>query len=486
MMRGKILRPVELGGAKTTAKKSTNNKSYTMDEIVQFTELLNRQKHDVGNVPAVQNMHGSGGLFSRSGVRPEMWSALPRARTLSRLIPFRRSPYEDKITEILTGQLETIGSNPESWCEVGVTAGKLKVCQQITPFGQLKISTDKITLQNAGLRRDYADTPRRLLNSGQADNRFVPEALASMPLDTEDIKAVTLYRTGVAIERAIGKVEFAGVTTKTPAQAVKGFIREYRGIEGLVKTGYTDAVEGITCPAADSVVINFNDNIGETMSDARNIVEAVTDMYVALLDRARQVGINAEWVIAMHPFMFYAMVDAWACNYATSRCEFTSGNNNRLVVDGNGVNQMRIDMLNGQYLLINGVAVPVVLCDGIADGSNGGNSYTQDMFMLPLTANGEEVLYYDYLDMGNEVVQSILRDNFNTPYVVINDGLYGVSQSFTEGCLSWSFHAQVRLMLDTPFLAGRVDNVTFQYLVNSRSPYPGQSLYDNGGVSIVS
>lgn len=470
-------------GKKSSIKSMPSKKEYTIEELVELMQgLQSVQKHDITTQPAVQPTHGSGGLFSRSGVRPEMWSTLPRVRTLSGIVPFFKSEYGDQIHEILTGQLDSTGSNATDFCALGPVAGKLKVCQQITKFGEINISTEKIELPKVGLLKNRADTPRQLLNSGSIDNRFVPEVLNAFPADTRDLRAVILYRAGVQIERMIGLTEFAGVQG---ASSISGMQKEFRGVDGWVKTGYADAVENVACPAADSYVVNFNANIGNTMTDGRDIVEAVTDVYVTLNDRARQAGINATWVIAMHPYAFYALTDAWACNYVTSRCEFTGTNNNRLMVNGSELNQLRIDMLNGQYLLINGVPVPVVLCDGIDDGVQGSNNYQQDIYILPLTANNTPVLYYEYFDMGNPYANQFISQMDAFTYGVMNDGLYAMATYQTGGCISYSLYSMVRLMLDTPFLAGRVDNVTFKYLLGTRSPYPGRSLYADGGVSII-
>jgi hypothetical protein len=462
---------------------------YGIKELKEMMELLDetkpRQKHNVGNQPNNQNMHGIGGLLSRPGARPEMWSALSRARTLTRYLPFYRSEYEDQIHELFTGQLDMVGSNGADFCAEAPTPGKLKVCQVSIPYGKLAISTDKITMQTVGLFKNRADTPRTLLNSGEADNRFVPEVLGQFPLDTRDVGAVANYRAGVAFERLIGEIEIVGDPSKSPSATKIGAIREFRGLDGFIKTGYTD-VDGVTCPALDSAVINFNANVGATASDTRDIVEVVTDMYVGLNDIARQVGIDMMGAFVMHPYLFYALTDTWACSYVTSRCEFTSGNNNRLVVNGTDINSLRIDMLNGQYLLVNGIQVPVILADGIPDGANGNNSYTQDLYFVPLIANGRDTLYYEYVDMDNEYVRSLQAMTRADEYFVLNEGLYGVSRSFSNGCLSWQYSAMTRMVLDTPFLAGRVDNITFTYLVPSRSPYPGRSLYVDGGVSIVS
>jgi hypothetical protein len=43
----------------------------------------------------------------------------------------------------------------------------------------------------------------------------------------------------------------------------------------------------------------------------------------------------------------------------------------------------------------------------------------------------------------------------------------------------------MRLILEAPFLAGRLDDVWYTYLPKSRSAMPGASLYANGGLSYI-
>jgi hypothetical protein len=51
-------------------------------------------------------------------------------------------------------------------------------------------------------------------------------------------------------------------------------------------------------------------------------------------------------------------------------------------------------------------------------------------------------------------------------------------------CREYHFAMRARLILEAPFLAGRLDNVTYSYRTAEwRDAYPGASAYVNGGIS---
>jgi len=62
--------------------------------------------------------------------------------------------------------------------------------------------------------------------------------------------------------------------------------------------------------------------------------------------------------------------------------------------------------------------------------------------------------------------------------------LYAVGGRTTNGfCTKLEIISQTRLILDTPFLAGRVNDIQIPYNVSSFDPYMGMSDYRDGGQS---
>jgi hypothetical protein len=104
------------------------------------------------------------------------------------------------------------------------------------------------------------------------------------------------------------------------------------------------------------------------------------------------------------------------------------------------------------------------------------------MYFLPLSWSGIPLTYFQYFDMGNSYANefaSFLTDDTR----VINGGLYRVAKRTTGFCLEYLFGAKVRLILETPFLAGRLDDTQYTYFAKTRDAFPGASLYQDGGVT---
>ena len=86
--------------------------------------------------------------------------------------------------------------------------------------------------------------------------------------------------------------------------------------------------------------------------------------------------------------------------------------------------------------------------------------------------------------MDNAATTEFVNFMGNTNIKTINNGMMLVGQRDLGLCLEFHFQAQMRLILDTPWLAARIDDVSFSYTnVATRTAVPGTSLYVNGGIS---
>ena len=471
---------IEINGVKLTLSQ--------VEGLAKMGLLNTGQKHDTtGTSQTAQTLHGANaggynGLLSAPGVRPDMYTTAPRTDSLFSMIPLERSEFLNEKSEIMTGVTDVQGTNPTGFCGTPPTFGNMKVCQQVSTFGEFYLGSGVIDLTKVGSLVDRGDTPRQLLNSGRVDNRLVPDTLARMEADTRDERASLMYTAGFGIERAFDRVSITGSTANTGNSAVTGFITEFNGLDALIKTGYVDAVTSQACPAADSKVITFGANINNTIAggDGRDFVEALVDLYWAQLDLAEMLGLVTDFYFVMTRAMFRVATEVWACNYATSRC--SQGDDRSLNIYANDVVALRDSMQNERYLLISGMRIPVLFASGIPQGGGTtANSFTQDIYLVPLRVNGAPSLYMDYFPMDNPYA---LRFQDMTPdRTFMNNGLYAVSPSRTQNCIQFSFAAKPRLILRTPFLAGRLDNVTFTDLRGTRTPYPNESFYANGGVT---
>jgi hypothetical protein len=190
-----------------------------------------------------------------------------------------------------------------------------------------------------------------------------------------------------------------------------------------------------------------------------------------------------ELAIVMRPEFFRALTDVYACSYATARC--TNGAvGTPQFIDQTAINNLRLEMVDGQYLLIEGVKVPVVFSQGIPLTQVAANQYINSFYFVPISWAGRPLLRMEYFPMDNQYATEYRNFVSADFHRVINNGLYLVGLERTAMCTEYHFAAMMRIFLEAPFLAARVDNINFSYLVDSYSPYAGEtSLYRDGGVT---
>lgn len=425
------------------------------------------------------------GIFSGAGVRPQRFSALAHPEDgLMDLVSIERSEYTNELLEIMTGQTDGSGSNATGFCGNPPVAGSLKTCRQSFVFGDFYIKTQLNALPKIGELRNRADVPAQILNAGPTGSPLIPDIMFQMT-DTRDQLAVELYTLGNEVKRSITRVGVQGDDTVASASTERGFISEFDGLDIQIASGKTDSVSGIACPAADSQVLSFNALITGTIGggDGRNIVQAISDMTFSAKELADKVGMSGVvWAWLMRRDQFRALTETYACNYATYRCTNTNAGQPQNQ-DAMTINALRLSMLQGQYLLVDGIEVPVVFSDGIPRETLANNQYKADMYLIPVSWNGMPLLKLQYFPMDNQYITRFRSLTDPDEVQVINNGMYLVGKRATPLCLEYHFAARWRLILETPFLAGRIDDVWYNYLARLNNPYSGESGYRDGGVT---
>jgi hypothetical protein len=470
-------------------------KSYTPDEIAVLAKadvLSIGQKHDPASTtltatPLHGAFHGNAnqfGIFSAPGTRPGRYSALVRLQHIANVLSFLKTDVIQERLEIMTGVTDSSGENATGFCGNPPVGGQLKVCAQTFRFGEIHIKTNLGDLMQTGLRRNRADIPGEIYNLATTDNPLlpaVPELTAGG--DTMSLLRSELLGMTVMLERSVADVDYVG-TQGTQNNTYIGIQTQWTGIDGQVITGHTDADTGIACAAADSVVDSFNAEIdGAQATSGLDFVEAAHDTWYAVNQRARGVGMaGVQWVIAMRPEAFQRAVQTWACAYATYRCKDGSAGSpvNR---EGMEIQNLRLAMQGGQYLLFDATQVPVVLDEGIPQDVLGANHFKSDMYFIPVGWAGRPLTYVQYFDTGNPYATEF-ADFLGNDTRVINDGLYRVAQRTTGFCKEYLFGAKLRIILDAPFLAGRLDDIRYSFYAKIRSGDPGvTAFYADGGVT---
>lgn len=450
------------------------------------------QKHDTSSTtPSAQALNGvfpgsssQFGVFSYPGVRPGRFNATARVRSLSRVIPMERSEYINEIVEIMTGVTAGSGNNATSACADAPKAGNLKTCQQTYTYGILHLGTKVDDITQIGLRRNRTDVDAMAYNMASVDNPWLPQVpgINGEGAFTRRLRSA-MYTLGIELERNVSQVIYVG-TAGTSNNTYRGVATQFAGLDNLIKTGYADAVTGLLCPRADSNVVAYNAEIDGTDSFSRDIVEAMTDTYYAQVDLARQLGMGDvvfAWV--MRPEAFRRLTEVWACSYATYRCSGTTSEPVNL--DALSIYNTRIQMFGGEYLLIDGEQVPVILDDSIPRDTLANNHYKSDFYLVPLSWAGRPLLYGQYFPLNNSEAEEYLT-GVGIPEATTtttNGGLFRVFKRQTKACVEYDFFGRLRLILDAPFLAARVDDVRYHVFFKINDPIPGFSWNLNGGVS---
>lgn len=468
-------------------------KEYSDSELSVLSKagVLNiGQKNDPSSATATASsvLHGQSftnpaqlGLFSRPGVRPERFSALMRPHSMARMLRPEKSEYINEIIEILTGQTVGSGSNATDWCAPGPLAGVLKTCQQIYQFGNFKMNTRVVPLQEVGQRVNRADLDAMILNNPPEENPLIPDMAYRFPNGQQDQLALEFFNLGIEIERQLEREMWQGVAGSD--SGIRGWWKDMNSLSSLVKTGYAD-VTGVPCPAADSTVVAWNADVGATAADGRNIVSVFADVWYAMNDIADRVGMSGvQFGWFMRKEQFHVLTQVWSCQYLTNRCQSTNAGQ-PIVVTGSEQTTLRTAMQNGRYLLIDGMEVPVYFTDGIPLESLGANIRRADAFLLPISWNGRQLIKLEYHDMGNEAAR-ILANTVYTSALFINNGMYLLTKNEKEGCVEFSLSAKMRMFLEAPFLSARIDDISFTYLAPTRSADPAVTFngFANGGVT---
>jgi len=450
----------------------------------QAIDLLNRlaggmTTKDAGTSPGTP-LHGPGGLAATPGQSRQIANAMIMPRGLAGTIPVRKSIDTNSIYGVLTGLTASSGSEPTAACADWPTVGQFKLCHQTFPFGRQGRQSQVLQLDRVG----------EIVNRGEFRDNTLWGAPATTPNSTPaPINWGQVLQTEV--EKKMGELyggyfrDYVRYTYTGNPQTTAGSAgwQQYRGLQLQVATGKRDAITGALCPAADSVVYDYNGTNVQTSGDT---VYAHLANIVTNLERLReQLGFDVEWGLTMRYGAFWAMTQIWPCIYATSACN--SGAVASVVRSSSLLEQteLRDRMRNGRYLLIEGKEYPVIIDDAIAETAAAGGTvgtYQSDVWFLPLKANGQPSLFWEYFDMNAEAVSAAGTMAPQGYFSTLSDGRFLlVRLSPTHTCVQVEIIERPRLILALPFLAARFQNLRYTITVHERDAFPDEPYFVNGG-----
>jgi hypothetical protein len=438
-----------------------------------------------GNPTTTGYIHGPGGLFSFPGVDQEVFTTVVGARGILSQLPSRASVDTNPLFAVLTGIGAETGAEKTEVCDDAPVAGIMSACRLWAPFGRYERQTAQIELNRLGQHTDRADpmdlrivgTPLAGMGGGLFGTG--PGMLSSAGVLQNEMQA-RMYELATVLHRLLSQQLWVGNPSNNNGDAY----REVSSFSVLVNTGHRDAITGVTCPGVDSDVKEFNYHCVSTA--ASELVQALTYMARFLRELAIRTGVTpVRWVFVMRPEMFYEISAVWPCAYLTYRCTFDS-DAARLLVDGAEQVRMRDEMRAGSYLLIDGIRYEVIGDDGIpfqtpADNALiGEGNVASDIYLIPMSILGARaVTYLEYMDYGNESIDSALA--LLPQGAFVREGPWLTTWKYRNWCFQGQTKTEPRLILRTPWLAGRLNHVCVTSFQMPRQPFPSDPYFVAGG-----
>lgn len=463
--------------------------------ITEFMEAYKAYKA-AGSTPGGAAAHGPGGTFSYPGLDRMVFNAmiLPHLG-LQRALPLVVSNQTDPLYGIMTGVTATTGSQPSGACDDFKQAGLAKLCMHTAPFGRTGLDTTVLRVDEVG-----EITNRGEMIDLQLMGNPILEGNAGAPNipQTGDVlrdeTAKRLFEFGASWAREYAHLTYDGNPTNNTAG---GGYQEYYGLESLVNDGYQDAVTGVACPAADSIVHDFgNKEIGDTDGD---IVGLVQDTFFRLRQIAHRAGLGGtQWIMVMPLGMFYRLSEVWAYYHITRALDsltFPSSVQVNLGGDRltNLTNEMRgnLQSRQGQFLLVDGQRIPVLLDDAIPETEVTPGKFSSDIYILPVTVlNGtQRVLFRNAFNFESAngrqeaAIQAARKFAPGDSYYTTDAGTYLWHRKPPSNyCVQQSAVSRERIILRTPYIASRIQNVQWAPLTeHERSAFTTSGYFADGG-----
>ena len=470
--------------------------------IKAFAELLgqynaeNIQKAQTVGAPIGPYVHGPGGLFGVRGLERDVISTHTQITgSLGEVIPIRASIDQTPLFPYITGFLRSDEKEKNLVCDNPPEANHFKTCIQTTVFGRKEFKTRQVEINRIGQRINRGEfLDLNIVNGplveqmgGLMSGFFGLSNQQSLLAGRE--MASRLVEVGVAYQRWFCPQVYTGNPANSSAG---GGYQEFSGLDLLISRTKIDAVTGTTCPSLYSDIKDFMYRQVDSTADP-DLVKTITTMMRILHRKAEQQGLApADIRIVMREPLFYAITEIWPCRYMTYRCSAIDTGNLDPVpsLDSAAMIRFRDEMRAGQYLIIDGRRVPVIVDDCIMEDNHADNGtipiggFASDIYFVPFSARGGAIqtLYWEYYDYRNDVLPDVSAVKAGTFFWSDNGVFLWGLKAPDNWCLEIISKVEPRLILRTPQLAGRLTNVVYVPLQHTDDPLPSQDYHVNGGV----
>lgn len=464
------------------AKEISSSNAEPIRELATLMKGLQQQKA-ITLPPDAQLIFGPGGIFSNFGLEDLVINANIAPIGMDRVIPAFNTVELAPIYPFITGFEDDGTSEPDGVCD-DAPGGVIETCHQTAQFGRFSRQSktmeanELMQVVNGKITQDLR-VLGEVLGEG---HRFMPQAAQQPANWINHVVLTQMTIVGILIQRLLNQRFWQGNPVNNSAG---GGYKEFPGMDILISTGKIDAFTSVACPALDSDIKDFNFN--DIYTGTPDIVEYVSMMEFYLRHVASRNGLlPVDWIIAMRPQLFFELTSVWPCRYLSYRCGDAAGAQINVINDTNNVS-MRDEMRNGNFLWVNGRRMPVVLDDGIFEETNTTNAnleagqFASDIYFIPLRARNIPVLYWEYLDYSQIAPAELAVLNNRQRFWSSDGGRWMWAVQDTNWCFKIQGKIEPRVVLRTPQLAGRIQNVTYTPLQHLRSPFQDSDYFAKGG-----
>ena len=424
-----------------------------------------------------------GGLFDVPGLENEVISTHVTPMGIGSVLPAYPSDTDDPRFPFITGWQASSGAQSVYPCE-DAPKTYMKGGNLTAQFGRVSFMTNTIEVDKILHRSRSSSSNLNLIGSMLGNDTLAGGAFPTNPLS--GVVAAEMVGVGVQFERALATMAWTGALANNTAG---GGYMEFPGLDSQIVTGHVDADTNTAMPAADSVVMNFNYNyVDGTVLD---IVEYLSGMEYHMTHLATRTRVApVTWVIVMRPEMWQYLTMVWPCRYNTNRCSTSAGSNVTIMNDDANI-RMRDAMRQGMYIDINGRRYRVIEDDGIYEQNNTNDanvpagSFASTIYWVPLNLRGSMPAtfwqYIDYTQVNMELAP--MGQGRQAMGFWSDSGRFLWTTDYVKWCLDMQAKIEPRLVLRTPHLAAKLQNVMYTPLIHNRDWNPDSPYWKDGGVS---
>ena len=459
-------------------------------DVLSKIDIGDLLRKDVApSTPVGPYLHGPGGLFGVAGVNRDVISTRVQPRGLLGALPARGTTDMNPLYPYITGFQAVSGSTKDGVCDDPQTAGPIKNCLQTAAFGRQEFMTRTFERNRLGQqinRGEFMDL--NIVNGPLVSpvGGITSPSSSNGGFDLNNEVRSRFVEVGVAYENYYLRQLYTGNPANNSAG---GGYKEFPGLDILIGTTKVDAIQGTPCPSLRSDIKAFN-YLNVTNGGGQTLVNVMTYLLRTRRSLAARTNMGAvQWLLSMREELFYEITAVWPCAYATYRCQVQDNTQTNLMVDAAAQLQMRNEMRNGKYLLIDDIKYPVVFDDGIIEENNADNGaitpgcFASDIYLIPVTIrNGTMaatfVEYLDYSASNGAMTMADPRDYWT------DGGRYMWHHKPPNSwCEQWLSKSELRIILLTPHLAGRVTDIQYCPLQHTNDSIIGDDYFIDGGVT---